>query len=284
MAARAADLLTLRPMTGTDIAAATALSREQAWPHREEDWMLFLEAGEGVVAERAGRVLGTVMAWRYGEECAAVGMVIVGSDVQGQGVGRKLMEAMLDRLAGRSVVLNATAAGLPLYEKLGFVETGVVHQHQAIAPGVAVAEGILADRVRTMDRSDDGLGDLYSRASGMDRTALFERLAANAHTVVLTRDHQTVGFAQIRRFGRGWLVGPVVAPDQAGAKALILHGLRAHAGTFCRLDVTGDSGLSEWLGEIGLPRVDSVKTMVRGRRPDPDPGISVRAIAAQALG
>lgn len=274
---------TLRPMTGPDIATAAVLSREQAWPHREEDWTLFLEAGEGIVAERAGRVLGTVMAWRYGEHFATVGMVIVASDVQGQGVGRKLMEAMLDRLAGRSVVLNATAAGLPLYEKLGFVETGVIHQHQAIAPGVAVAE-VIPDRVRAMGWSDDGLGDLYSRASGMDRTALFERLAANAHTVVLTREHQTVGFAQVRRFGRGWLVGPVVAPDPGGAKALIVHGLRTHAGNFCRLDVTGDSGLSEWLEGIGLPRVDSVKTMVRGRSPHPDPGISVRAIAAQALG
>jgi predicted N-acetyltransferase YhbS len=283
MATRACSL-TLRPMTGPDIGTATALSREQGWPHREEDWALFFEAGEGIVAERAGRVLGTVMAWRYGDDFATVGMVIVANDVHGQGLGRKLMEAVLDRLAGRTVVLNATAAGLPLYEKLGFVETGVIHQHQAIAPGVAMAKGIPGGRVRTMDQSDNGLGDLYSRASGMDRTALFERLAANAHTVVLTRDHQTVGFAQVRRFGRGWLVGPVVAPDPGGAKALILHGLRTHAGTFCRLDVTGDSGLSEWLEEIGLPRVDFVKTMVRGRSPNPDPGISVRAIAAQALG
>jgi predicted N-acetyltransferase YhbS len=279
-----ASSLTLRPMTGPDIAAATLLSREQAWPHREEDWALFLEAGEGIVAERAGRVLGTVMAWRYGDDVATVGMVIVASDAQGQGVGRKLMEAMLGRLAGRTVVLNATAAGLPLYEKLGFVETGVIHQHQAIAPGVAEAEEIPGERVRPAGRSDEGLGDLYSRASGMDRTALFERLAANAHTLVLTRDHHMAGFAQVRRFGRGWLVGPVVAPDPGGAKALILQALRTRAGTFCRLDVTGDSGLSGWLEDLGLPRVDSVRTMVRGRRPDRDPGISVHAIAAQALG
>jgi predicted N-acetyltransferase YhbS len=279
-----AGSLTLRPMTGADIATAAVLSREQAWPHREEDWALFLEAGEGIVAQRAGRVLGTVMAWRYGEGFAAVGMVIVAGDAQGQGVGRTLMEAMLGRLAGRTVLLNATAAGVPLYEKLGFVETGVVHQHQALAPGVAVAEGTPGGRVRAMGQSDDGLGELYSRASGMDRTALFERLAASARTVVLTRDDRTVGFAQVRRFGRGWLVGPVVAPDPGGAKALVLHGLRPHAGAFCRLDVTGDSGLSGWLEEIGLPRVDSVRTMVRGRGPDPDPGISVRAIAAQALG
>jgi predicted N-acetyltransferase YhbS len=78
-------------MTSPDIGTATALSREQAWPHREEDWALFLEAGEGIVAEQAGRVLGTVMAWRYGEDFATVGMVIVASAVQGQGLGRKLM-------------------------------------------------------------------------------------------------------------------------------------------------------------------------------------------------
>jgi hypothetical protein len=208
----------------------------------------------------------------------------VASDLQGQGVGRTLMAAVLDQLAGRSVVLNATPAGLPLYAKLGFVETGVVHQHQGIAPRVAAADDIPGHRVRTVGPSDDGLGDLYSRASGMDRTALFERLAARADTLVLARGHRPVGFAQVRRFGRGWLVGPVVAPDPGGAKALVLHGLGTRAGAFCRLDVTGDSGLSDWLEGIGLPRVDSVKTMVRGPLPDSDPGISVCAIAAQALG
>jgi predicted N-acetyltransferase YhbS len=283
MAARAAGSLTLRPMTRADIDAATALSREQAWPHREEDWALFLEAGEGIVAERDGRIIGTVMAWRYGEDFATLGMVIVANAAQGQGVGRKLMEAMLHRLQGRAVVLNATAAGLPLYKTLGFVETDTTHQHQATAASIPPANATPVERVRALG-PDDHLGDLYSRASGMDRAALLDRLAARARTAVLTRDDQPVGFAQSRRFGRGWLIGPVVAPDQIGAKALILHELGAHAGAFCRMDVTGDSGISEWLEEIGLPGVDTVMTMTLGRRPDRDPGVSVYAIAAQALG
>ena len=283
MDVRAAGSITLRPMTGADIDAATALSREQAWPHREEDWALFLEAGEGIVAEREGRVLGTVMAWRYGEDFATLGMVIVANAAQGQGVGRTLMEAMLDRLKGRRVVLNATAAGLPLYEKLGFVETDTVHQHQATAASIPPVSVTPAGRVRALGPDDD-LGDLYSRASGMDRAALLERLAAIARTAVLIRDRQPLGFAQSRRFGRGWLIGPVVAPDQVGARALILHELGAHAGAFCRLDVTGEGGLSEWLEEIGVPRVDTVKTMTRGRKPDHDPDVSVYAVAAQALG
>jgi hypothetical protein len=49
------------------------------------------------------------------------------------------------------------------------------------------------------------------------------------------------------------------------------------------MDVTGESGLSEWLEEIGLPRVGTVKTMALGRKPDRDPGVSVYAVAAQAL-
>ena len=149
MAARAAGSLTLRPMTRADIDAATALSREQAWPHREEDWALFLEAGEGIVAERDGRIIGTVMAWRYGEDFATLGMVIVANAAQGLGVGRKLMEAMLDRLQGRAVVLNATAAGLPLYENLGFVETDTTHQHQATAASIPPANVTRAEEVRT---------------------------------------------------------------------------------------------------------------------------------------
>src|SRR5207244_8867078 len=125
--------------------------------------------------------------------------------------------------------------------------------------------------------------DLYSRASGMDRRALFRVLEGESKSVVLTRDHNPVGFAQSRRFGRGRLIGPIVASDPHGAKALILHWLAANAGNFCRLDVTADSGLSEWLEELGLPRAGTVTTMVRGVRPEVSAAAQVYAIAAQAL-
>ena len=207
------------------------------------------------------------MAWRYGDDMATLGLVIVTNAAQGQGIGRKLMEAMLDRLKGRTVVLNATEDGLPLYRKLGFVETGMVYQHQAPAPVVPLADLIAGERVRPMGLADDHLGELYSSASGMDRRNLFDVLAANGNTVVLTREHAPVGFAQFRRFGRGWAIAPVVAPDISGAKALVLHWLGANTGTFCRLDVTAESGLSPWLEELGLPCVGTVVTMALGPAP-----------------
>jgi len=284
MATRSARSVVLRPMSTADIEAATELSREQAWPHREDDWQLFLTAGEGLVAEQDGRVIGTVMAWRYGHDFASLGMVIVANKAQGQGIGRRLMEAMLGRLDGRSVLLNATEQGLPLYAKLGFTAIGTIHQHHADVPAMPLAELLPGERVRPAGRADDWLGQLYSRASGTDRQALLRLLSSESKTVALTRDDVPVGFAQVRRFGRGRLVGPVVAPDPHGARTLILHWLAAHSGKFCRLDVTGESGLSGWLEELGMPLVGTVTTMVRGVRPQPDPAAQVHAIPAQALG
>ncbi len=284
MATHAAAATVLRAMTSADIECATELSRAQSWPHRDEDWAMFLELGEGIVAECAGQLVGSIMAWRLGEDHASIGMVIVSPAMQGRGLGRHLMEQMIAQLGDRSILLNATDEGLPLYRKLGFVETGTIYQHQAVAPAMPLAELRRGERVRPTGGADDMLGDLYRRASGTDRRALLAALSEHASTVVLTRDHVPQGFAQFRRFGRGWLVGPVVAPDAIGAKALILHWLSTGTGSFCRLDVTAASGLSGWLESIGMPCVGRVKTMVRGALPVPAADLAVQALAAQALG
>lgn len=284
MATILAAPLALRPMTAADLEAATELSREQQWPHRDEDWELFLSLGEGLVAEAGGKLVGTIMAWRFGETMATIGMVIVSSAAQGQGIGRKLMEAMIDQLGDRTIVLNATEEGLPLYLKLGFVETGHIYQHQGPAPDVPLTELQPGERVRPKGKADGELAELYGKASGMERQALFDALAGDSRTVVLSRDQHPVGFAMLRRFGRGWSIAPVVAPDAAGAKALILHWLAVKQGRFCRIDITAESGLGDWLEELGLPRVGSVRTMARGPAPVPAPFPAVFGLAAQALG
>lgn len=274
----------IRPMTVLDLPAATELSQEQQWPHRIEDWELFLEQGEGLVAERDGKVTGTTLAWRFGEDMATIGMVIVGPAAQRQGIGRKLMTEMLNRLAGRTILLNATEDGLELYRQLGFVEIGQVRQYHGIARDVPLAELSRGDRVRPKGKADTALADVYSAAGGMDRRALFKALARDSRTVVYTRDNEAVGFAMIRRFGRGWVIGPVVAPDAAVAKALILHWLAVKQGSFCRIDVAEESGLGAWVESLGLPFAGAVRTMARGSAPKSGEQARIFALAAQALG
>lgn len=284
MATQFADQVVLRSMTAADLELAEELSLEQGWPHRLEDWKLFRDIGEGIVAEIDGKLVGTIMAWKFGNDMATLGMVIVTNAAQGKGLGSQLMAAVLERLEGRSVVLNATDEGLALYHKFGFTEIGRVFQHQGPAPVLPLAELQPDERIRPAGRADNCLGQIYSQASGMDREALFGTLSRKGRIVVLDRDHEPVGFAMLRRFGRGWSVAPIVAPDLNGAKALASHWLTAKAGSFCRLDVSEAGGLSPWLEEMGLPRVGTVTTMVRGPAPQPSGAAVVFGLAAQALG
>jgi len=274
----------LRAMTPDDLERAVELSRDHSWPHREEDWAFFLQRGEGLVAVLDGTVIGTIMAWRYGDDAATLGMVIVDKALQGKGVGRKLMAAMLEQLGERSVLLQATAQGAPLYEKLGFVDIGAVHQHQGQVAIVPLAQLQAGERIRPLGAQEGSPATLYSRASGMDRTALVQAMLEQDRAVVLTRDHTPVGFAMLRRFGRGWSVAPVVAPDSDGAKALMLHWMAQNMGHFTRLDVTEASGLSPWLAGLGLPNVGTVRTMLRGPMPKAAADATVFALTSQALG
>lgn len=285
MATRDAAQIVLRAMTADDIHAAAELSFEQQWPHREEDWALFLSLGEGVVAEANGKIVGTIMGWRFGADVATLGMVIVTNAAQGRGIGRMLMEAMLERLKGCTVILNATAEGLPLYRKMGFVEIGTVCQHQGPAPVVPLAELRPGERVRPAGAADgEVLAKLYSEAMGMDRAEVLETLLAAGSAVVLSQEHEQAGFALLRRFGRGWAIAPVIAPDVIGAKALVSHWLGTQTGSFCRIDIAEDGGLGPWLEELGLPEVGRVTQMALGPVPRPGSAARVFALAGQALG
>jgi predicted N-acetyltransferase YhbS len=274
-----------RPMTEADLPAAHGLSQAVRWPHRLEDWQFVHRLGTGFVAEENGALIGTALCWKYGGEHASLGMIIVSAEHQGKGIGRELMTRVLDELGARSTLLIATPAGQPLYERLGFVPTGTIHQHQgtmlAAAP-VALADG---EGLRPLDPAVDGpvVAELASRALGMQRDSVVASLLEIAEGVVLERDGKAIGFSLIRRFGRGHVIGPVVASDSRQARALIGHWAAAYADSFVRIDVTGASGLGQWLNELGLAQVDSGVSMTRGTVAARDDAVTQFAIINQAL-
>ena len=283
----AADGVLLRPMTSADLPRAHALTDEQRWPHRPADWEQAFAHGEGLVAERDGEVIATGLRWRWGERHATIGLVVVSPACQGRRIGNRLMNALLEGLESRTVLLHATAKGRGLYERLGFVRTGEIRQHQGLAqpaPLIALAPGW---RLRPAGQHEaPALKALDAAARGMPRDALIDDLLASAEAcVVLDHEGEPKGFAMLRRFGRGHAIGPVIAPDAEGAKALIAHLASLNAGHFTRIDIDFASGLAEWLESIGLLRVDAPTTMVRGGSLAPAPGApALFAIVTQALG
>jgi predicted N-acetyltransferase YhbS len=277
--------LRYRRMTEKDIEAAHRLSLAVRWPHRLEDWAFVQRLGAGYVAEDDTGLVGTVMCWSHGQEYASVGMVIVAAEWQGKGVGRKLMALVMAELGERNVLLHATEAGKPLYQKLGFEAIGTIHQHQGTvfkSPLMPLQPG---ERLRPLGARDaPRLAALGARAAGMPRATVLAAMLEVAEGVVIDRYDEVTGVALLRRFGHGYAIGPVIAPDIDRAKALISHWTGTYGGAFLRIDVSGASGLSPWLTELGLVQVDSVLAMARGEPPRHDPGVRLFAIVNQALG
>jgi predicted N-acetyltransferase YhbS len=280
------DGIRYRTMTAEDLPVVQKLSTAVLWPHRLQDWKFVHELGAGIVAEDDSGIVGTAMAFAYGSEHASLGMMIVSPERQGQGIGRELVSRMLKEVGGRTVVLHVTLEGVPLCESLGFTQFDVVHQHQGTvyrAPIFPLGEG---ERIRPVSSRDDAaLAELASRASGMPRRTVLKHLLTVADCVAIDVYGELVGFAAVRKFGLGYVIGPVVAPDIKRAKALIAHWAGTYAGSFVRADVPGKHGLSPWLTEIGMVQVDkTVPAMVRGDLPRPDPAIAQYALISQTLG
>lgn len=269
----------VRAMSPGDIAAAARLSAAFKWPHRPADWLLMLELGHGVAAMTgAGDLAGTALWWPHGAAAATVGMVLVNPDVQRRGLGRAMMDVVLEATRGRALMLNATAAGRRLYDALAFVPLGRVAQYQGEARGA-----IASPRVRAARPSDRAaILALDERAFGFPRLALLDRLMAIGATLVLEGGDGICGFVMRRPFGRGHLVGPVVAPDRGSGLELIRAGVLAG---YTRVDTTDLSEEADAsLAELGLKRTSTALPMVRDGWPAPDPHCLRFALASQAYG
>lgn len=248
-----------RAFGGEHLDGAVRLSREAGWPHRLEDWQVVLDVSKGVVAlDETGKVVGTTLMTSYGDDCATINMVIVDASMRGRGVGRRLMDEALSLGGTRPLRLVATADGLPLYEKLGFRETGSVFQHQGVVgqvpPSTHVDAATAADvaEITAIDRD----------AFGADRSSLISKLAEIGEFAVIRRDGGIIGFACIRAFGRGQVIGPVAATTIEDAKALVAHFMNRRTGAFLRVD-TGNAGLASWLSEHSLAHVGGGVAMAR---------------------
>lgn len=264
------------------IEGAVVLSRQENWPHRAQDWQMALQLSNGAVAlDGQGRVTGTILVTPYGMDCAMINMVIVDRNVRGKGLGRRLMDQAFALAGDRPLRLVATADGMPLYEKLGFVPSGTIRQHQGSvakigAPGGVEAAGT-ADlpEIKALDR------DAY----GADREALIDALAERGQFAVIRRNGAIEAYAAIRPFGRGEVIGPVIAGTIVEAKALIGFFAAPRPGAFLRVDTGSGTGIASWLEEIGLAHVGGGVAMDRPPKTNMEQARPrVYALANQALG
>ena len=253
----------LLPFDRSHLEGALKLSQEMSWPYRIEDWDVALQLGKGFVLERAGAVIATAAWWPYGETHASAGMIIVAKAAQGQGYGARLMDALLTSARPRTISLNSTAEGITLYRRRGFVPTGIIHQHQGIPR--QSHETPRSGLLRPMTASEfEAIARLDSAATGLERRQMLNWLFDSGYGYVLLRDGVLRGYVICRLFGRGHVIGPVVAESPTDARALIEFTIARLGPFFVRIDTPASSQLGEWLESIGLQRVSDATTMVLG--------------------
>jgi predicted GNAT family N-acyltransferase len=277
------DDVVLLPFAKEHLEGALRLSQEMSWPYRLEDWAIALELGQGfVLRDSAGTVIATAAWWAYGEDHASAGMIIVAKAAQGRGYGARLMDSLLAAAQRRTITLNSTAEGLALYERRGFVRIGVIQQHQGVPHERPQAPP--ASLVRAMAASDvEAVARLDRLATGWARRPMLDRLIQAGDGHVLLRDGEPRGYAISRLFGRGHVIGPVVAESAADARALIEASLARLGRVFVRVDTSATSQLGGWLEGIGLQQVGDATTMVKGPQIPPAGPARTFALANQSF-
>ena len=271
--------------------------------------MLFRSAALAVRASR--QLIGCGLAWQWGHDQGSIGMVIVDNAWQRRGIGKRLFRGLLQALEGRDVMLQATAQGRPLYESLGFAAIGHARQfHGHWQPPVEAAPTVSPatdERTRLLQQQDlPALLAYDQRERGLARPALLQALLAQMDAdercaVSVDEQGHLCGYGILRRFGRGWVVGPLLADGADRAVALVKRLTQERTGDFVRIDLAahtrafpdsqaqaqaqaqaghdrpstqGDGHdadiLAHWLQAHGLALVDQPTTMIRlaASRPD----------------
>ena len=217
----------------------------------------------GVVAEVEGRIVGSNFLDER-DSIRGVGPITVDPEGQNAGVGRRLMEAVLERgkdASGIRLVQDGFhMRSLSLYTSLGFDVTASCVLMSGEPRGSAV-EGV---EVRPLTEDDLEECDALCKAvHGFARAgALRDSLAAFAPFAAV-RDGRIVAYATTLTF---WPMAYGVAEDEEAMKALLLG---AAADEPHALLVPLQSGLFRWCLEQGLRAVKPMNVMARGEYQEP---------------
>src|SRR2546426_9870135 len=199
-------------MTESHFAAADELRRLAGWNQRPEGWarLLALEPEGCFATIENGELIGTVTAVTYGRELAWIGMMLVHPNHRRQGVGTQLMKAALAFLKSRGIVcirLDATPAGRPVYEKLGFVPEWGLTRHEV----TSLSERSSPNTRELMESDWLAVEKLDARAFGVSRSRILRRLVQDSRaTLVWPAQGPILGYGMLRKGAQSDYLGPVV--------------------------------------------------------------------------
>lgn len=201
----------IRLLAQADIPRAKQLSDAAGWNQTEDDWRLLIELEpEACFGYEVDEwLVATTTLVCYGKTLAWIGMVLTDSAYRGRGIARQLVKKAIEVADARKVKtikLDATEMGLPLYKSLGF------HYEQPIERWSR--DGFPAEAQPEYPTGPIPYND--ERAFGADRTKVLDALARRGRLVVAGG-----GYVMTRPGAQAGYIGPCVAYDANVAEQLI---------------------------------------------------------------
>jgi GNAT superfamily N-acetyltransferase len=265
----------LRVMTRQDIPGGVRLNTIIGWNQTAADWERFLAATPNgcFVMEDADKIVGTSATISYEDKFAWIGMVLVDPDKRNRGIGTTLLQRAVEYLDGAGIPtlkLDATPAGKPLYEKMGFVTEYEIDRW--------VLKRSISNKPMTPDEitTADGMLEVLAfdrQAFGADRSELLRSYTERAPdlTIVAQKEGKLSGYA----FGRRGLfadhMGAWMTRDDKTAQTLLSQFLQRSSRDTIIVDALKSSRIAgELLRVSGFSPVRLLTRMYRG--PNLHPG------------
>jgi len=213
----------LRMLTQDDVPSAMELSIAANWNQTPEDWQRVLRLSpDGChCIDSDGKIAATVTRLDYGKRLGWIGMVLTRPENRRRGYARRLMEdaiASAESSGVRTLKLDATEQGRPLYASVGFVVENTIERWER--KGDADTSTTAASKCRF---SEELLAQ-DANAFGVSRKELLQDLAGSGNCEVASAGYILSRAGRMARY-----LGPCVAASAYDARELIARYLNGYA-------------------------------------------------------
>jgi len=276
----------LRTASLDDVTQMLNWAAEEGWNPGLDDAVAFHAADSNgfFVADVDGQMVAAISVVNHSDVFAFLGLYICHPEFRGQGIGLALWEHALRHSGARTVGLDGVAEQQENYARSGFVAAGSTERFEGTVPGADMWG--TRPVITTQDAAQIARLDLA--ANGFTRGAFLSRWIEDTptrKTVVLEQNGQITGYATARLCRKGCKIGPVVAPDPAGATCLIAAAATRVGADLVTVDVPAEqSGFSATLAGMGFVSGFSTARMYRGPAPKPTQAQTLFGVATLELG
>ncbi|WP_325265413.1 GNAT family N-acetyltransferase [uncultured Rhizobium sp.] len=205
-----------------------------------------------------------ISAVRYGNDFGFIGLYIAHPDFRGQGMGRRVWDAGMAHLEGRTIGLDGVAEQQQNYRSMGFEPVYETVRWSGRLEGAATSavSNVSANILPAIIRYD---GEVFPQV----REAFLHKWLKPPRTAkVLIKGGEIRGYGVCRKCIDGFKIGPLFAMGKTEAVTLLQRLVAETGGETVHIDVPApQQEFSDYLAEAGFQKGFTTARMYRGLPP-----------------